>query len=208
MHLGQMTSSWGENGHSSQGSPAGCSFPGHPQSSVPTIDQNNCPYAGCHWLPDRYARPTPKRTAKRFSIDQNLMVALSRQESASNPRAVSPVGALGLMQLMPTTAAGLMGIEAWNLIRPQQHPQAVHQRLSGLLILFKKMLKNFGGKVEYAFGRIQCRAWGSQPLEKARRGARGGLCRGDCLRRDPELREKFSPGSEKNTSFSNGLGTR
>jgi soluble lytic murein transglycosylase-like protein len=40
-----------------------------------------------------------------FEIDPALVFAFMRVESAFNPRAVSPAGARGLMQLMPATAA-------------------------------------------------------------------------------------------------------
>jgi soluble lytic murein transglycosylase len=54
--------------------------------------------------------PTPKqsmftRYAKDRDVDASLLYALARQESAMYERAQSPVGASGLMQLMPATAA-------------------------------------------------------------------------------------------------------
>ncbi|HEX3886476.1 MAG TPA: lytic transglycosylase domain-containing protein [Phenylobacterium sp.] len=50
--------------------------------------------------------PTPELTPlSGFTLDKALVYAMVRQESRFNPQAVSPVGATGLMQVMPASAA-------------------------------------------------------------------------------------------------------
>jgi hypothetical protein len=47
------------------------------------------------------------RAALRYQIDPDFLASVMKAESGFVPTAVSPKGALGLMQLMPRTAAGL-----------------------------------------------------------------------------------------------------
>lgn len=57
---------------------------------------------------DTSAYPIPKWQPKGgFTVDRALLYAIMRQESAFNPKASSSAGAVGLMQLLPSTA-GLM----------------------------------------------------------------------------------------------------
>ena len=49
-------------------------------------------------------RPTVTEAAREAGLDPHLVLAVVAAESSGNPRAVSPVGARGLMQLMPPTA--------------------------------------------------------------------------------------------------------
>jgi soluble lytic murein transglycosylase-like protein len=48
-----------------------------------------------------------QEAARTHGVDPRLVAAVARRESAWNARAVSPVGACGVMQLMPATAAYL-----------------------------------------------------------------------------------------------------
>jgi soluble lytic murein transglycosylase-like protein len=57
---------------------------------------------------DRF--PVPKlRPRNGFQVDPALVYGLTRVESNFDPRAVSPVGARGLMQIMPATAGYIAG---------------------------------------------------------------------------------------------------
>jgi cell wall-associated NlpC family hydrolase len=75
----------------------------------------------------------------KHGVDPALLAAVAKAESGFNPRAVSHAGARGLMQLMPSTAAGL-GVDAFD------PPQAV----DGSARLLRSLLSRFGGRVDLA----------------------------------------------------------
>lgn len=72
--------------------------------------------------------------AARTGVPGELLAAVAKQESGFNPRAVSPAGAQGLMQLMPATARGL-GVE--NSFDPAQ-------AIDGGARLLRSLLDKFG----------------------------------------------------------------
>lgn len=74
-----------------------------------------------------------KQAAARNGIDPNLIVAVMRQESGFNSRALSYKGASGLMQLMPGTARRF-GVT--NIYDPQQNIEGGARYLRFLLDQF------------------------------------------------------------------------
>ncbi|WP_041546229.1 MULTISPECIES: transglycosylase SLT domain-containing protein [unclassified Nocardioides] len=71
--------------------------------------------------------------AQKYGVSPALLSAVARQESGYNPRATSPAGAQGLMQLMPGTASGL-GVD--NPYDPTQAVDGAARLLSSLLDRF------------------------------------------------------------------------
>jgi len=81
-------------------------------------------------LPVTRFDPTIRILASRYDLDPDLIKAVAYAESAFKPDAVSPKGAVGLMQLMPATAA-MYGVT--NLTDPDQNLKAGAQHLRTLM---------------------------------------------------------------------------
>jgi len=75
--------------------------------------------------------------AAKHGVDSNLVRAVIKVESNFNPRAVSRKGAMGLMQLMPSTARGLQ----------VTNPFDAQQNVDGGVRHLKSLLEDFGGDV-------------------------------------------------------------
>jgi len=84
-------------------------------------------------------RETLIESAKRNGLDPALLASLIRQESNFNPRATSPVGARGLMQLMPAVgrtiarSRGIAGYTDESLYDPAINIRLGTDHLAGLL---------------------------------------------------------------------------
>ncbi len=98
--------------------------------------------AACDPLPDAELNPLIQQAAQREGLDANLLRAVAQQESAFRSCAVSPKGAMGLMQLMPATAQELG-------VRDPFDP--AESLLSGARLL-KELLARFGGDTALALG--------------------------------------------------------
>lgn len=89
---------------------------GDDAASAPKIERvpgkTTSPSAILTWLeiaPEvRRVQPWVREAATRNGVDSELINALIAVESGFDERAVSPRGAIGLMQIMPSTAAPLM----------------------------------------------------------------------------------------------------
>ncbi len=69
----------------------------------------------------------------RNQVDADFIASVIRAESANNPRAVSPKGAQGLMQLMPQTAS-MLGVK--NSFDPAENVDGGVRYLRELLLLY------------------------------------------------------------------------
>ncbi len=79
-------------------------------------------------------KPIIKRAAEKYDLKPELIESVIKAESGGNPKAVSPAGAKGLMQLMDTTATDV-GIT--DLFDPEQNVQGGAKYL-------RQMLDRFG----------------------------------------------------------------
>lgn len=84
--------------------------------------------------PGRFAyHETVRRLAREHAVEFRLVMAIIASESGGDPAAVSPAGAIGLMQLTPDTAARL-GVDPWD---PEQNIEGAVKYLASLLSSFR-----------------------------------------------------------------------
>lgn len=103
-------------------------------------------------------RPLIELEASRHGLDPLLVEAVVRTESSYDPYAVSGVGAQGLMQLMPDTAA-LVGVS---------NPFDPAQNIAGGTLYLSWQLQTFSGDVTMALaaynaGPAAVQRWGGVP---------------------------------------------
>ncbi|MCD4715630.1 MAG: lytic transglycosylase domain-containing protein [Desulfobacterales bacterium] len=95
---------------------------------------------GLEQKPEQRFHPIILKAANRFQVDPALVKAIIMAESGYDPRAISKVGAKGLMQLMPATAEEL-GVE--DIFNPKHN-------INAGVGYFKKLLNRFDGDIKLA----------------------------------------------------------
>ena len=111
-------------------------------------------YARLGGDPAKY-EDTVRQTAKRYSLEPSLVKAVIRAESNFDPTAVSPKGAMGLMQLMPDTARMH---EVRNAFDPTEniHGGARHLRY---------LMDRYAGKLDLVLAAYNA---GTKPVDECR----------------------------------------
>lgn len=79
------------------------------------------------------------QAASKYGVDPNLIAAIIQNESNFNQGAISSAGAIGLMQLMPSTAKGL-GV----------NPNDAYQNIMGGTKYISQLISQFGGDLTKA----------------------------------------------------------
>jgi hypothetical protein len=88
-------------------------------------------------VPDTPLAPLIEKSAQEYGVDPGLVRLVIQKESGYNPQAVSPKGAMGLMQLMPGTAS-LLGA---------QDPFNPAQNIDGGVRYLKQCMERFDNNV-------------------------------------------------------------
>jgi soluble lytic murein transglycosylase-like protein len=96
-----------------------------------------------------------KTAAMRYGVQEGLIKAVIKMESNFNPKAVSHAGARGLMQLMPSTAAGLGVKDSFD---PEQNIMAGTRFL-------RELLEKYGGDLDSTLAAYN---WGPGNVDKSR----------------------------------------
>jgi len=85
-----------------------------------------------------HLEPLISDAARTHGVDPRLVAAVMRRESHWNPNAISPVGACGLMQLMPATAKYLGVADVFD----------ARQNIEGGTRYLKTLLTTFNGDLD------------------------------------------------------------
>lgn len=176
--------------------PAGSSFQGFDQKVKVTYYADTNVHTYTNWGATEAAVPASGSknksaydslivaSALRHGVDPALMKAMMHTESGFNPNARSPVGAQGLMQLMPATARRFGVANAWN---PAENIEGAAKYL--------KFLQNRFGNIQHVIASYNAgegnvaKYGGVPPFRETRDYVQRVLSRYNNLyRNDPNLR--------------------
>lgn len=115
----------------------------------------------------REIAPLVSRAASEYKIPEDIIYAVIWVESRFNPQAISPVGAKGLMQLMPSTAKYLAECIEWEKSINEFKPE--FNILAGSYYI-ARLIEQFDGNVELALA-----AYNAGPTKVRRWLKEGGL---------------------------------
>ncbi len=90
-----------------------------------------------HYFTHSELQELAQQTAQRYGVDVSLVFAMIQQESGWKTKVVSHAGAIGLMQIMPSTGKGFCGLSKEQLTDPRQN-------LDCGVRYFRQQLKRFG----------------------------------------------------------------
>ncbi len=88
---------------------------------------------------DERLKPIFEEAARRYDLSATLVQVIARTESNCAAHAVSPAGAVGVMQLMPATANDL-GVDARNTT----------ENIMGGAAYLRQLIDHFGGRLDLA----------------------------------------------------------
>ncbi|MBF0295333.1 MAG: lytic transglycosylase domain-containing protein [Magnetococcales bacterium] len=105
-----------------------------------------------------------QRASERYGVDADLIRSVIQVESSFNPKAVSPAGAQGMMQLMPGTAKELGVRDPFN----------AEENIMGGTLYLSRLLDRYDGDIRSALAAYN---WGMGNLERQPASAMPGETR-------------------------------
>lgn len=145
-----------------------------------------------------------RASAERHGVDPGLMKAMMHTESAFNPNARSPVGAQGLMQLMPATARRFKVSNPWN---PADNIEGSAKYIAWLMRRFNNNVEHAVAGYNAGEGNVD-KYGGIPPFKETRNYVKSVMSRYNSLyKNDSGLSGATMNASNQtnNTTMSNGL---
>lgn len=111
-------------------------WPMPPAPPVRVVTSRSAPLRTGAWTPPAHWGDVVASVSERYDVDARLIQAVIQVESAYAPNARSPKGAIGLMQLMPATAARYGAPSTESLLDPRVNVEVGVRYLRALLDRF------------------------------------------------------------------------